>query len=160
MAARRPLPPEAELDGFDMTPMIDIVFQLIIFFMLVSDLARARMDDLTLPTARKAQQERSEDPATLVLNVKQDGTIRSSGVDLWTPRMGGNTRVLEDLFERRRNDRRLQEIPGKTDWVKYPVLIRADRSTSFEHVQKLLMIATLHGGVTRVQLGARQETAP
>ena len=154
---RRTLPPETPVDGFDMTPMIDIVFQLIIFFMLVNDMASAQREPVALPTASQAVKERVEDPSVLVLNVMKDGTIRAGGRPLWTPALGDDCRKLEELFEARRQSRAYQETPGRTEWVKYPVLVRADRSAPFEHLQKILMIAARHGGVTRVQLGARQE---
>ena len=40
-----------EPDSIVMTPMIDIVFQLIIFFLLVNDMSRAQLEELTLPKA-------------------------------------------------------------------------------------------------------------
>ncbi len=155
--ARRKLPPEVENDGFNMTPMIDVTFQLIIFFMLVTDMAKAQLEPVVLPYAHKAIKEKVEDPLTLVVNIMKDGTIKINGKTFWSSKMGDDNKKLEDLFESYRQNQRYQEVPGKADWVKYPVLIRADRSTPFEHIQKVLMIATHHGGVTRVQLGAKQE---
>ena len=157
MGKRRSLP-EVENDGFDMTPMIDCTFQLIIFFMLVTDMAAAQIEKLNLPYANKAIKEKFEDTTTLLMNVMKDGTIRIGGKTYYNPtRDKDENKKLEDLFESRRQDKRYQEVAGKSEWVKYPMLIRADRSTPFEHVQKILMIATHHGGVTRVQLGAKQE---
>jgi len=155
--ARRKLPAEVDNDSLDMTPMIDIVFQLIIFFMLVTDMAKAQLEPLHLPVAKKAMKEKMEDPTILVLNIMKDGAIKTNGKVVWSPKMGDEAKTLENLFENRRNDRRYQEVAGKADWVKYPLLVRADRSTAFEHVQKVLMVAAHHGGVTRVQLGAKQE---
>ena len=151
------VPEAVENVGFNMTPMIDIVFQLIIFFMLVTDMARAQLEPVILPIASKALKEKFEDPMVLVLNLMPDGTVKSGGKTFWSPKMGDENKKLEDLFEARRQNKAYQEVAGKDDWVKYPLLIRADRSTNFEHVQKILMIATHHGGVTRVQLGARKE---
>jgi len=48
-----------EPEGMVMTPMIDIVFQLLIFFVLVTDMARAQLENLTLPKANKATSEPS-----------------------------------------------------------------------------------------------------
>lgn len=155
--ARRGPPPEIESDDMNMTPMIDIVFQLIIFFMLVTDMAAAQIEKLNLPTANKAIKEKFEDTTMLLMNVMGDGTIKIGGKTYWSPKSQDDARKLEDLFESRRQNKQYQEVAGKTDWVKYPMLIRADRSTPFEHIQKILMIATHHGGVTRVQLGAKQE---
>jgi biopolymer transport protein ExbD len=155
--AKRQIPKPLEDDTFNMTPMIDIVFQLIIFFMLVTDMAKAQLEPVVLPYANKAIKEKFEDTTTLVMNVLKDGTIKIDGKVYWSPKMGDENKKLEDLFEDRRQRKQYQEVPGKSDWVKYPLLVRCDRSTSFEHVQKILMVATHHGGVTRVSLGAKQE---
>ena len=39
---RKRIPSEESISGFMMTPMIDIVFQLIIFFMLVMDMSQVQ----------------------------------------------------------------------------------------------------------------------
>ena len=156
MARRKP-PPEVEQVVFDMTPMIDVTFQLIIFFMLIMDMSKAQLEVLQLPSAKKAIKEKFVDTTMLVINVLKDGTIKINGKTFWKPINGDEMKKLEDEFEGRRQNKLYQEVQGKTEWVKYPVLIRCDRSTPFEHLQKLLMIATHHGGVTRVQLGAKQE---
>ncbi len=155
--AKRRQPMEAEGVRLDMTPMIDVVFQLIIFFMLIMDMSKAQLEVLTLPSAKKAIKEKFVDTTMLVINVLKDGAIKINGKVFWKPAMGDDMKKLEDEFEGRRQNKAYQEVQGKTDWVKYPVLIRCDRSTHFEHLQKILMIATHHGGVTRVQLGAKKE---
>ncbi len=155
--AKRKLPPEQAMDGFNMTPMIDIVFQLIIFFMLVTDMANAQLEPVVLPIASKAIKDKFVDPQVLVLNILKDGTIKNSGKILWAPKNGDNCDKLERIFQIRRQSKAYQEVPGDDKWVKYPILVRCDRTTAFEHVQKVLMIATHHGGVTRVQLGAKKE---
>ena len=155
--ARRKLPEEEQVENPPMTPMIDIVFQLIIFFMLIMDMSKQQIEPVILPYASKAIKEKFADPHMLILNVLEDGTIKIQGRRFWDPSKEDDNQRLEDLFESRRQNRIYQEVPGKDDWVKYPMLIRADRSTAFEHLQKILMIATKHGGVTNVQLGAKQE---
>jgi len=155
--ARLKMPPELEQVSFDMTPMIDVVFQLIIFFMLIMDMSKAQLEPMTLPSAKKAIKEKFADTTMLVMNVLKDGTIRINGKTYWRPKDGDDMKKLEDEFEARRQNNAYQEVAGKTDWVKYPVLLRCDRSTNFEHLQKILMIATHHGGVTKVQLGAKQQ---
>ena len=158
MGRRRAPIEEMQPEGCDMTPMIDMVFQLIIFFILVTDMSKAQIERLTLPIANKAIKEKQEDSTILVLNVMGDGVIKINGKTFSNPKKGDDDgKRLEDLFETRRQNKQYQEVAGRSEWVKYPLLIRADRSTSFEHIQKILMIATHHGGVTRVQLGAKQE---
>jgi biopolymer transport protein ExbD len=157
--ARRQRPQELANEGPNMTPMIDIVFQLIIFFMLIMDMSKAQLEPVVLPYAKKAIKEKVPDLQMLVINVLKEGEIKINGKLYWKPSMGDDMKRLEDEFESRRQNRMYQEVAGKADWVKYPVLIRCDRSTPFEHLQKILMIATHHGGVTKVQLGAKQMEA-
>ncbi len=154
--AHRPLPGPPDPEGFDMTPMIDIVFQLVIFFLLVTDMAERRIEPMVLPSASRAIPVKG-DPQLLVLNILTDGTVRSDGRLLWSPAMGDNTGRPDDLFGRLRRDPARQTVRGDDGSVKYPLLVRCDRSAPFEHVQKILMIASLHGGVTRLDLGARPE---
>jgi biopolymer transport protein ExbD len=155
--AKRERPTELDQEGFDMTPMIDCTFQLIIFFMITMDMSKAQIELLTLPTASKAVKEKFEDTSTLVVNIMKDGAVKIDGKVYWSPKSTDEGKKLEDLFEDRRQRKQYQEVPGKSDWVKYPMLVRCDRSTPFEHLQKIMMIATHHGGVTRMQLGAKQE---
>ena len=58
----------------EMTPMIDIVFLLIIFFMVAAQFAQQARLDLSLP---KEQGEQSEElqVAGLVINIREDGAI-------------------------------------------------------------------------------------
>ena len=54
----------------DMTPMIDVVFLLIIFFMIVSQFSNLQVEELTLPySAFPDEEKEEEDPNILVLNV-------------------------------------------------------------------------------------------
>jgi biopolymer transport protein ExbD len=62
--------------GMDMTPMIDVVFQLIIFFMTVSQQSHLVATELELPRMAGA---RDQAPATLTINITHDGRIIVSG---------------------------------------------------------------------------------
>lgn len=54
---------------FDMTPMIDCVFQLIIFFMLATDMSQRELEALIPPKAPKAQPIVPEDDDRLIINI-------------------------------------------------------------------------------------------
>jgi len=138
MLHRRTRLPDVDQDGFDMTPMIDCTFQLLIFFMLVTDMAAAPTEKMILPVAKAPI---VKEPG-LIVNVLPDGTIRIEGRTV-------KDETLESIFE----DRRAKAQRGSG----YPVILRADRSTPFEHVQKVMMVATLHGAVTRIQFCARKD---
>jgi biopolymer transport protein ExbD len=136
---RRSAPPSAEPENFNMTPMIDVVFQLLIFFMLATQMAAQQTEALKIPPASMAKDVKA--PDELLVNVTAEGRVR----------VGGRTfsdEALESLFEGRRH---------LSKGLGYPVLVRADRSTNFEHVQKVLLIASAHGAVSRVHLAATKE---
>jgi biopolymer transport protein ExbD len=62
--------------AFSMTPMIDVVFLLIIFFLLSSHLSRQETQlALPLPAAQSARHEIGNDRPRLTVNVLADGTL-------------------------------------------------------------------------------------
>ncbi|MFO0828348.1 MAG: biopolymer transporter ExbD [Phycisphaerales bacterium] len=61
--------------AIDMTPMIDIVFQLLIFFLVTARMAQMSRADIDLPRER-GEQERSKEQAGMTVNVAANGEIR------------------------------------------------------------------------------------
>ena len=57
----------------DMTPMIDCVFLLMIFFVLIIDLSQTNLEDLILPKAQYQQADDSPTDNPTVLNLLQTG---------------------------------------------------------------------------------------
>jgi biopolymer transport protein ExbD len=153
---RAPEPEEPE--GFSLTPMIDVTFQLIIFFMLVTDMAQRQLEPVTLPQARVL--EIDPEPLRVVLNIEKSGRIKLQGRVLFDPAREEEPTRLVDLLEGHRLRRDRQSVPGHEDFVRYPVMIRADRSTEFQHLQRVLMIAAARGGVTKVEYAATEEAKP
>ena len=71
-----------------MAPMIDCVFLLLTFFMVVTDIARQDdFEDIKLPDVKAAVPDENPDPRRLVLNIKEDGSI-------W---FGGSERSEQDV---------------------------------------------------------------
>lgn len=70
--------------AMNMTPMIDIVFLLIIFFMTVTQVSRVNRERLDLPDQEGAA-EQPESPFTI--NVRQNGQIVVSGRVVRTPEL-------------------------------------------------------------------------
>ncbi len=58
----------------EVTPMIDVVFLLIIFFMTTAQFARMTRADLALPL-EPGEQDRAPEEAGLVINITQEGEI-------------------------------------------------------------------------------------
>jgi len=61
--------------GPDMTPMIDMIFQLLIFFLLTSFFILPAVN-VTLPKSRTAE---TRPPSTLVITVERGGSLRLAG---------------------------------------------------------------------------------
>ena len=68
----------------NMTPMIDIVFLLIIFFMTVTQVSEINRERLELPQLQGAEDQK---PTTLIVNVDQAGDIIVSGNQIKIPRL-------------------------------------------------------------------------
>ncbi len=115
--------------GFNMTPMIDVVFQLIIFFLVSSHLAKQEVQmKLPLPTAESGQTNVEEEVPRLTINVLADGTLLLSGRHL-TP----------SELEPRLLDRLKDAGPG------LQVRIRGDRNTPYRCVEPILLACARAG---------------
>ena len=112
--------------GVDMTPMIDVVFNLIIFFMLVNQMVQQERAELELPVASQAQEERMADKNRLIINVHKNGRIEVSGR---TVEWAELARIL--LRESR--------MAKSGTYSQRSVLIRGDIETPYRHIQKVLV---------------------
>jgi biopolymer transport protein ExbD len=114
--------------AFDMSPMIDMVFQLLIFFMIASRFSVQQNIDLEIPTAVKAgvPKERHE---RFTVNVLKDG-----GICIY----GSATPVTPD-------DLRAAFKREKTADPATKVYIRADQDADFVHVRKVMTLMAEEG---------------
>ena len=113
----------------DMTPMIDVIFQLVIFFMCVTDMADQSRAMLELPAARKAEPDVAE-PGRLILNINPRGDVIVNG------QVRGD-KELRGIFDIEAGTSFKDEhgVPIR------PVYIRADRDVEFRHVQRVIGLA-------------------
>lgn len=159
--------------AINMTPFIDIVFQLVIFFIVVNDLSQKELEDLKLPVAKKATKD-EPDPGRPILNILEDGTVVYKGARYYWPGIDSAGRSdpvragrpdyywrVSDLLvtrvvpymEKKVDPKfpRLGELPDE------PLLIRADRNTPFKHVQKVMEVCARQGiQIWKVQLAASE----
>ena len=116
----------------NMTPMIDVVFLLIIFFLVSSHLARQE-SRLPLPLPRADSGEEADmRQQRVVVNVLGDGTLSLSGRDV----------NRDDLTRRLQNE--VREAGEDLE-----VRIRSDRRVAFRFVQPILL-AVAKAGVRNV----------
>jgi biopolymer transport protein ExbD len=119
--------------GFNMTPMIDVVFQLIIFFLLSSHLAKQEKQlPLPLPAARSGVVEAADARPRLTVNVLADGTLLVAN----RPIQADNLVAL--LRERR-----------AAHGEELEVRIRADRAVLYRRVEPVLL-ACVQAGIWNV----------
>jgi len=104
-----------------MTPMIDIVFLLIIFFMTVSQITRTA--DYPLPLPRVTDGDTTAKTASITVNLDRQGTII----------IAGQTLTLDDALTKIRN------LLGKfgNDPTRIKIQIRCDRNCPSSHVTEL-----------------------
>ncbi len=104
-----------------MTPMIDVVFLIIIFFICTIDLEKDKIDkNVRLEWARNAQAVGEEDPLTVTVNVRTDGSVV--------------------IGKRKMSPRTFQAILQKTVnryGTGVPVVIRGDREVLHQHISAL-----------------------
>jgi len=128
----------------DMTPMIDVVFLLLIFFMVVTDLNQKELADLVLPLAYMATPDKDNDPDDrVILNVDKYGQIQYGGKVVNLNELGAILRRRKEAYEfkmRQEDKSGLEDLPGGGKASKLYVLLRADRDTPWQHVQWLMTI--------------------
>ena len=114
---------------FNMTPMIDVVFLLIIFFLVSSHLARRENQlALTLPTATSGEDDWDGAVARVTLNVLPDGSFS----------FGGRAVSAQNL------ESRLASAFGALG-PQAELRIRADRDVSYRRVSLILKAASRNG---------------
>lgn len=128
---------ERQID-FDLTPMIDVVFLLIIFFMTTAQLARLTRADVKLPREKGEQSESKEDDG-IVINITDEGEIIVSDrtltlVDLEALLMDEVTRHADDAAHQLR------------------VMLRADRRADASVLNEVVRLLQRQG-VAAAKLG-------
>ena len=107
----------------DMTPMIDIVFLLLIFFLTTAQLARESRAELDLPEER-GEQSAEVERAGLIVNVLADGSLL----------MGDQSISIEEL-----ENAAIRQVIGSRDEKGRLVrpLVRADRNAPAERLNEV-----------------------
>lgn len=127
----------------NLTPILDLVFQLITFFMLVINFKGASMDlSLKLPvlgSARPMSYTGKLEP--LLLNINKEGKVKAYGqsVEIETHVLK-EARLLKLQLEASNNKPKNNELP-------VPVVIRADRSVPFSLLNHVIEVCQKQGYV-------------
>ncbi|MAD80522.1 MAG: biopolymer transporter ExbD [Pirellulaceae bacterium] len=122
--------------GFDMTPMIDVVFLLIIFFLVSSHLARQEAQmALPLPIADSGTKAEDIEGRRLTLNVKGDGEMILAGRPVTRQELGQRLVVAREAAN------------GELE-----VRIRGDREVPYRHISPI-MLSCARTGIWNVTIG-------
>jgi len=132
--------------GLNLTPLVDIVFQLIVFFMVVSQVVTAERQPMDLPNPSHSQAKAQQHPNRLVINLFTDSSGNIAKIKI-------NANVVENLAGL--VDILLREGPS-LEARNGSIILRADRKLKFEQVRKVLK-AISNAGVTSLEIAAQQE---
>lgn len=111
----------------DMTPMIDVVFLLIIFFMVVNEIAKMALHEgIILPLASQARVDDTPPPGRLVLNIDREG-------DVWSVNKKWGTKALDRLLQIE-----AKVSQGDDGFSKRAVLLRADGRSKYSDIAMIM----------------------
>ena len=136
-----------ELPEPDMTPMIDIVFQLITFFMVVINFENTQADErVKLPDSVLAKPPKSKTEDQLVLNVgfirNKDGSKKVADplVFLTT----GQDVKISDMGPPMKLEKQQYRLKNPSGDIKTTVIIRSDFEVPTGAIQQLIKILQEH----------------
>lgn len=121
----------SHVSGFDLTPMIDVVLLLIIFFLVSAQISRAIRQPLDLPNQPGTPESEAATEGVLVVDLLRSGELR---VD--------NEVVTYEVFAS------MLSAEDKADPV---VLVRPEHDADASHLNRLTRILT-EGGATRYRI--------
>ncbi|MCS6771696.1 MAG: biopolymer transporter ExbD [Kiritimatiellae bacterium] len=128
--------------SINMTPMIDVVFQLIIFFVVTTDMQQKAIDEsIRLAMAPHAKPVETRDPREIVIEVDKNGRISIARVYM-------SADYLYTVI------RKVVADHGQT----VPVIIRADGETRHDAI-RAAMDAVTRAGLWKVKFAAIREKA-
>ena len=131
--------------ALQMAPLIDIVFLLICFYLLVAQLIRTQKDPaVDLPVMVYASSA-AEAPAELVVNLRADGSVT----------VGGRA-VADGELPRLIHAELARAVEAGTP---LRVVVRADRRQRYGKLDELLRLCK-QAGLSKVVFRAREESAP
>ena len=109
-----------ELPGFQITPMLDVVFLLLTFFVTTSIFSQWENEiDIQLPTAEQGVPPHRL-PGEVIVNIDKDGVIIINQQVLTIPELRERCAILSENF------------PG------HPIVLRSDKDTRYEKLMAVI----------------------
>ena len=130
------IPEEGGEDEINMAPMIDMVFLLLIFFMVASHMSKMDRTPVELPVANKSTVPENAKGRQLITIRSQDGTGEKVDIlmNLKRVEVEGITAIVRNIL---------------AENADAEVYLRADRYAKHKHVKEV-MAACAEGGVVNV----------
>ncbi len=119
----------------NITPLVDMSFLLITFFVMTLRLGASQEKDLELPKADQANTRHESQLHIVTLDVNQHGLVQ------WGGREWSAAELVGPLTERR----------GENENIK--VVVRADARSPFDQVQRV-MASAAQAGISKVSIAA------
>jgi biopolymer transport protein ExbD len=123
-------PPELAEAHFDLTPMVDVVLLLIIFFTLTAQFANTLKTPLELPV-EKGHGKPDTSETSVVVDITRTGELR----------MAAEPITFEALLQALNNDLKVSRAAGKT----LDLTVRVDRACPAQHLNALASALTQLG---------------
>ncbi|HMC89883.1 MAG TPA: biopolymer transporter ExbD [Gemmataceae bacterium] len=135
----------------NLVPLLDLVFQLIMFFMITMNFVSAQLsEDIKLPIAQSARAMDKAEAEVLILNLEASGKLQVIGQPVRST-AGGKRYFLKTYYA---DAKRSAEAQGdRKGHVKTTVIIRADRNANYEDVFELMSLCK-EAGFKKLQLRA------
>jgi biopolymer transport protein ExbD len=119
----------------NLTPLLDLVLQLIMFFMITVNFVRVDQinEEIALPIAQSAVPLDQTAEDYVFLNLNKEGKLVGSADDLDTPE-----KIKNHLNREKESLERLARAKGKTGEVKIIVVLRAHKEARYRDVWHVL----------------------
>ncbi len=112
---------------FDITPLIDVVFLLVIFFIVASHFAKSEpTEEVELPTASQSTDDEDARRLIITVNPASEYFVNTEQVEL-----GQIEKMIQDGAE--------------GDPETYAVRIRGDKSTPYSAIEPIMLICPKYG---------------
>jgi biopolymer transport protein ExbD len=134
----------------NLTPLLDMVLQLIMFFMITVNFVRVEQltEDIALPVAQTAALMEKTDDEWLFVNIDKDGKLVGTLHDL-----NGGRKLEEYLKNRMIELERKARILGQKGEPKVVLVLRADQNCRYKDIWDVVEIGKA-AGIKRYQFRA------
>lgn len=118
----------------DMSPMIDMVFLLLIFFIVASTVIVVKQDPEVDPPVAKDSVKATDGKGRIVINIRKDGTFLAETAKLTFD----DEAAIEDYVKKRKDEEKAKGLS--------PIIhLRGDKGVSFKHVRTVIRAAARAG---------------